>query len=95
MDALAPTDPTDRLAVPVVEVGPGPLTPAEVLAVARHDAPVRLSDEALAGLSPYQTEHINRFGNYVLDLSSPPAPLPFTLPERRPARRQTTAAGDV
>lgn len=49
MHAPAPPHPTDRL-VPVVEVGPGPLTPAEVLAVARHDAPVRLTDEALAGI---------------------------------------------
>jgi TnpA family transposase len=54
-----------------------------------------ISPEALATLSPYQTEHINRFGNYVLDMSSPPAPLPFTPPERRSARRQTAAAGDV
>ena len=50
MDTLAPADPTDRLVVPVVEVGPGPLTPAEVLAVARHHAPVRLTEEALAGI---------------------------------------------
>jgi hypothetical protein len=41
-----------------------------------------ISDEALAGLSPYQTEHINRFGDYVLDLNQPPAPLPFALPAR-------------
>lgn len=33
-----------------VEVGPGPLAPADVLAVARHGAPVRLTDEALAGI---------------------------------------------
>jgi TnpA family transposase len=44
------------------------------------DNHVAVSDEALASLSPYQTEHINRFGNYVLDLSQPPAPLPFVLP---------------
>ena len=50
MDAPAPTHLTDRLVVPVVEVGPGPLTPAEVLAVARHGAPVRLTEEALAGI---------------------------------------------
>jgi TnpA family transposase len=54
-----------------------------------------ISPEALATLSPYQTEHINRFGNYVLDLSSPPASLPFTLPVRQPRRRQTAAAGNV
>src|SRR5512132_3075851 len=26
-----------------------------------------ITDEALGGLSPYLTEHINRFGSYVLD----------------------------
>jgi TnpA family transposase len=46
-----------------------------------------ISDEALTGLSPYQTEHINRFGDYVLDLNQPPAPLPFALPARsQPSR---------
>ena len=54
-----------------------------------------VSPEGLATLSPYQTEYINRFGNYVLDMSMPPAPLPFTLPQRRQARRQTNAAADV
>jgi len=48
-----------------------------------------VSPEGLATLSPYQTEHINRFGDYVLDMSTPPAPLPFMLPERQQARRQT------
>lgn len=46
-----------------------------------------ITDEALAGLSPYQTEHINRFGDYVLDLSQPPAPLPFALPAQFPLPR--------
>lgn len=48
-----------------------------------------VSPEGLATLSPYQTEHINRFGDYVLDMSTPPAPLPFTLPERQQTGRQT------
>jgi Tn3 transposase DDE domain len=39
--------------------------------------------EGIATLSPYQTEHINRFGNYV----PVPAPLPFALPQRQQARR--------
>jgi TnpA family transposase len=59
---------------------------------------VAISDEALAGLSPYQTDHINRFGNYVLDLSTPPAPLPFMLPTRpQPPnqRTKTRSAGPV
>jgi hypothetical protein len=46
---------------------------------------------ALAGLSHYQTEHINRFGNHVLDLSQPPAPLPFALPIRSRSLAQATA----
>ena len=51
---------------------------------------VAISDEALAGLSPYQTDHINRFGDYVLDLSTPPAPLPFMLPTRPQPPSQST-----
>jgi hypothetical protein len=31
--------------------------------------------EALATLSPYQTEHINRFGTYILNLQRMPLPL--------------------
>ena len=31
--------------------------------------------DELAALSPYQTRHIKRFGNYELDLSSIPAPI--------------------
>ena len=55
-----------------------------------------VSDEALAALSPYQTEHINRFGNYMLDLSQPPAPLPFTLPVRsRPPRQDVSPKAPV
>lgn len=49
-----------------------------------------VSPELLATLSPYQTEHINRFGDYVLDMSKPPAPLPFILPQRQQAACQTT-----
>lgn len=52
-----------------------------------------ISTEGLATLSPYQTEHINRFGNYVLDMSIPPPPLPF--PQRPQAKRQATAAVHV
>jgi len=39
-----------------------------------------VTPEALAGTSPYLNEHLNRFGSYELDLSKPPAPLPFDLP---------------
>jgi hypothetical protein len=31
--------------------------------------------DELAALSPYQTRHIKRFGNYELDLSAIPAPV--------------------
>ena len=41
-----------------------------------------ITPEALAGTSPYPNEHLNRFGSYELDLSKPPAPLPFELPAR-------------
>ena len=54
-----------------------------------------ISGEALAGLSPYQTEHVNRFGDCVLDLSQPPAPLPFALPARRRTRRRTMPSADA
>ena len=54
-----------------------------------------VSPEALATLSPYQTEHINRFGDYVLDLSMPPAPLTFTLPSRKRKSHQPLEAISV
>jgi TnpA family transposase len=54
-----------------------------------------ISREALAGLSPYQTEHINRFGDYVLDLGQPPAPLPFALPARSQPARQAAAFAEA
>jgi hypothetical protein len=40
--------------------------------------------DILAHISPYLTEHIRRFGEYVLDLSQVPEPLVFELsvPER-------------
>jgi TnpA family transposase len=44
-----------------------------------------VNEAALAGLSPYQTEHINRFGSYTLDFTRIPAPLPTdgqTLPPK-------------
>ena len=39
-----------------------------------------ITPDALAGTSPHLNEHLNRFGSYELDLSKPPAPLPFDLP---------------
>jgi len=51
-----------------------------------------ITPEALAGTSPYLNEHLNRFGSYELDLSKPPAPLPFELPDRLRPSRQGAAA---
>ncbi len=52
-----------------------------------------VTPEALAGTSPYLNEHLNRFGSYELDLSKPPAPLPFDLPpQRQPSPHTATAA---
>lgn len=39
---------------------------------------VELNPEVLGGLSPYRTSHINRFGDYTLDLEREVAPLEFT-----------------
>ena len=67
--------------------------PVQHAGSACHDA---ITPEALAGLSPYQTEHVNRFGNYVLDLTTPPAPLPFDLPARaRPPGPTAPSEADV
>ena len=51
--------------------------------------------EALAGLNPYQTEHTNRFGDYVLDLGQPPAPLHFALPARSQPARQVAVFAEA
>jgi TnpA family transposase len=40
---------------------------------------LKASDQALAALTPYQTEHINRFGNYTVNFSRTPEPLPPAL----------------
>lgn len=45
----------------------------------REGYPVRREDVAL--LSPYLTSHIKRFGDYVVDLETIPAPLDGELPE--------------
>jgi TnpA family transposase len=55
-----------------------------------------ITPEALAGTSPYLNEHLNRFGSYELDLSKPPVPLPFELPDRlRPPSPATPPAAVV
>jgi TnpA family transposase len=48
----------------------------------------KISNEVLAALSPYQTSHINRFGQYQLHSSRTPEPLPFV---RKPPNVETGA----
>jgi TnpA family transposase len=38
-----------------------------------------IEKEVLEVLSPYQTEHINRFGNYTVNMNRVPEPLDFKL----------------
>jgi hypothetical protein len=40
----------------------------------------RISAEALAATSPYQTHHVNRFGHYTLNLDRIPEPVEYELP---------------
>jgi hypothetical protein len=37
---------------------------------------LKTSAQAMAALTPYQTEHINRFGNYTVNFSRTPEPPP-------------------
>ena len=50
------------------------VTMTRVLSNIEGDGPT-ISEQALATLTPYQTEHINRFGNYMLDLNRTPEPI--------------------
>lgn len=50
-----------------------------------------ITKEALSGLTPYISEHINRFGVYELDLSYQPSPLPFDM-EIMEEKRMASAA---
>lgn len=65
----------------------------DALTAEGHGAAV--TSEALAGTSPYLNEHLNRFGSYELDLSKPPAPLPFELPARPLGPRSPSPAAPV
>jgi hypothetical protein len=50
---------------------------------------LKASDQALATLTPYQTEHINRFGSYTVNFSRIPEPLPPNL--RKSAATESSA----
>jgi TnpA family transposase len=50
-----------------------------LLSLVREGYPVRRED--VARLSPYLTGHIKRFGDYVVDLETTPAPLDVEMPE--------------
>lgn len=39
---------------------------------------IEITQELLAALYPYRTHHINRFGDYILDLDRVIRPLDFT-----------------
>jgi len=49
----------------------------ELLLYALQQEGVRITPELARHLSPYLTEHLKRFGQYVLDMATPPEP--FTL----------------
>ena len=46
-----------------------------------HADGLKASAQAMATLTPYQTEHINRFRNYTVNFSRTPEPLPLNLLE--------------
>jgi hypothetical protein len=48
---------------------------------------LKASDQALAALTPYQTEHINRFGSYTVNFSRIPEPLPPNLRKSAATKR--------
>src|SRR5258708_4227188 len=59
-----------------------------------HADGLKASAQAMATLTPYQTEHINRFGNYTVNFSRTPEPLPLNLLESE-APWSITSAGKV
>lgn len=48
-----------------------------------------ITKEVLAAISPYQTSHINRFGQYQLQSRRVPEPLPLV---RKPVKVETAVA---
>ena len=66
---------------------------SHVLAELR-DEGVEISPEVLAGLSPYRTAHINRFGDYTVDTSRAVTPIDFARRILREAEVAALAARD-
>src|SRR3954454_16717490 len=56
---------------------------------------VEIDEAALACLSPYQTEHINRFGRYALKRDRSPEPLDRVRVLRMPPRSEELPAGKI
>src|SRR5688500_42323 len=53
---------------------------------------IAVNKALLASLSPYHTEHINRFGNYILNFARIPAPLPSQFMVPPPSRTEPPSA---
>ena len=53
---------------------------------------IEFDEQVVAALSPYLSQHINRFGRYQLDLTQPPPPLNYDIQviTRRSKKRTTT-----
>ncbi|HEY1589572.1 MAG TPA: transposase, partial [Rhodanobacter sp.] len=64
---------------------------SRVLAELR-DEGIEISPEVLAGLSPYRTAHINRFGDYTVDTSRKVTPIDFARRILREAEDAAVAA---
>jgi len=67
---------------------------SRVLAELR-DEGVEISPEVLAGLSPYRTAHINRFGDYTVDTSREVTPIDFARRILRAAEDAVSAARET
>ena len=73
-------------------------TPSEVLENNLSTLRFWIDEEALACFSPYQTEHINRFGRYALKRDRMPEPLDRVKVLRMPPRSEglpATVAGST
>lgn len=67
---------------------------SRVLAELR-DEGVEISPEVLAGLSPYRTAHINRFGDYTVDTSRKVTPIDFARRILKEAEQAVAAASQA